>query len=436
LIINIGNCKGGSYIAPAFNGAGWRKRAMNPTARILLIEDDPALSYATARLLRSAGYTVIVAASGGDGLRLAQEQRPDLILLDVILPDINGIEVCRRVKADPELAGIYVLLLSGFRTSSDDQAEGLELGADGYIVRPIPNRELLARIQTVLRIKRLEEERASLLAREQAARAEADAATRLALIAEAGALMVASLNYPETLENVAHLITAHLADYCIVAVQKGEAAFRTVASHVDPAKQALLRDLLQHWSPGTSGGSAIGQVLGTGRSALLVAVDDTFVHALAAGLEQVGLPESAMIVPLRGREAAIGVIVCLSTEPGRRYSRDDLALAEDLAQRAALAVEHAWLYHEAQEEIAARKRIEQEREELIARLREALAKIRTLRGLLPICVSCKKIRDDTGYWNQLESYLREHSEADFTHGLCPQCAQRLYPDLYEKSQGL
>ena len=99
-------------------------------------------------------------------------------------------------------------------------------------------------------------------------------------------------------------------------------------------------------------------------------------------------------------------------------------------------VDLARLYHEAQEEIAARKRIEQEREELIARLREALAKIRTLRGLLPICVSCKKIRDDSGYWNQLESYLREHSEADFTHGLCPECAQRLYPDLYEKSQGL
>ena len=65
-------------------------------------------------------------------------------------------------------------------------------------------------------------------------------------------------------------------------------------------------------------------------------------------------------------------------------------------------------------------------------LREALAKIKTLHGLIPICASCKKIRDDKGYWNSVESYIRERSEAEFTHGICPECSEKLYPGLIKK----
>ena len=70
-----------------------------------------------------------------------------------------------------------------------------------------------------------------------------------------------------------------------------------------------------------------------------------------------------------------------------------------------------------------------EREKLITELKEALAKVKTLSGFLPICASCKKIRDDKGYWSQIESYIYEHSDAVFSHGICPDCAQKLYPDL-------
>jgi GAF domain-containing protein len=78
-----------------------------------------------------------------------------------------------------------------------------------------------------------------------------------------------------------------------------------------------------------------------------------------------------------------------------------------------------------------RKRAEEERSRLILELQETLAKVRTLSGLLPICSSCKKIRDDKGYWNQIETYIRDRSEAEFTHGICPECAQRLYPQDYK-----
>jgi DNA-binding NtrC family response regulator len=75
-----------------------------------------------------------------------------------------------------------------------------------------------------------------------------------------------------------------------------------------------------------------------------------------------------------------------------------------------------------------RKRIQEERERLISELRTALAEVKKLSGLLPMCSSCKKIRDDKGYWNQLEEYISGHSEADFSHGICPECAKKLYPE--------
>ena len=80
------------------------------------------------------------------------------------------------------------------------------------------------------------------------------------------------------------------------------------------------------------------------------------------------------------------------------------------------------------QDITELKRIEEERERLNAELQDALSKIKTLRGLIPICAGCKRIRDDKGYWNQLEQYVEEHSDASFSHGLCPECFCRFFPD--------
>jgi PAS domain S-box-containing protein len=78
-------------------------------------------------------------------------------------------------------------------------------------------------------------------------------------------------------------------------------------------------------------------------------------------------------------------------------------------------------------DVTERKRMEEERTHLIAHLNEMLSKVKTLSGLLPICASCKKIRDDKGYWQQLETFVREHSGAEFSHSICPECMKRLYP---------
>ncbi len=200
---------------------------MNSDIKILIVDDDPDLLFATARIIKSAGYEVLTASTAGHCMELVKINRPDLILLDVILPDGDGQALCSQIKADSALENIFVVLISGTKIDSAEQADGLDIGADGYIARPISNRELLARVNAMVRILRAE----------------------------------------------------------------------------------------------------------------------------------------------------------------------------------------------------------RERDRLIVQLEEALAKVKKLSGLLPICAGCKKIRDDNGYWNQIELYLKEHSDAIMTHSICPECAKKYYPEL-------
>lgn len=129
----------------------------NLPTRILITDDDPLALSAAVRALMAAGYEALSATNGEQTLQMVEEYHPDLMLLDVVLPDIEGTEICRRIKADARLADIFVILLSGIRTGSEEQAQGMEDGADGYIARPIANRELLARVQAYLRIKTAEQ---------------------------------------------------------------------------------------------------------------------------------------------------------------------------------------------------------------------------------------------------------------------------------------
>ncbi len=205
-------------------------------AKVLVTDDDPDVLLLTTTILEDEGYTVFEATSGEECLRETALHRPDVILLDVMLPDMTGVEVCQRIKADEKLANTFVILVSGIKVSSEYQADGLNVGADGYIIKPITNKEFLARVQSMVRIKR----------------------------------------------------------------------------------------------------------------------------------------------------------------------------AED-----ALRVK------------------EKEQQKLIEKLQDALAEIKTLKGFIPICASCKKIRDDEGYWNQLEAYISKHTDAVFTHGICPQCAEKYKAELEE-----
>jgi PAS domain S-box-containing protein len=130
---------------------------MNPTGKILIAEGDPTALAATRRALRSAGYALFEAASGEAALQIVREHLPDLALLNVHLPDMDGFDACRRIKTEAASNSPFVTILIGSHISEDDRVKGLEFGADDYIVYPISNRELLARVKAMLHIRAAEQ---------------------------------------------------------------------------------------------------------------------------------------------------------------------------------------------------------------------------------------------------------------------------------------
>ena len=125
--------------------------------KILVIDDDHELNLLTAMALRGAGFEVLEAHTGAEGIEKIHAHRPDMVLLNVILPDISGIEACRQIKEDQALKAIIVILTSDDQTSSEYRAKGLNMEADGFIVKPISKERLLLRIQSMAQMKRVED---------------------------------------------------------------------------------------------------------------------------------------------------------------------------------------------------------------------------------------------------------------------------------------
>ena len=119
-------------------------------ARILIVEDERDLQTVLEYNFRRAGHDVLRALRGEDALRMARQHRPDLICLDIMLPDVPGTDVCRQLKSDPATRAIPVMMLTA-KGEEVDRVVGFELGADDYVVKPFSVRELLLRIQAVLR---------------------------------------------------------------------------------------------------------------------------------------------------------------------------------------------------------------------------------------------------------------------------------------------
>ncbi|HET8657024.1 MAG TPA: response regulator [Longimicrobiaceae bacterium] len=120
-----------------------------PPRRILLVEDNETIRHAFGILLEESGYEVVQAANGADALARARADAPDLVLMDLGLPDLNGLEVTRRIKGDPATRNIVVVALTG-RALETDAAASLAAGCDGYLSKPIDSEQLLRRIPEFL----------------------------------------------------------------------------------------------------------------------------------------------------------------------------------------------------------------------------------------------------------------------------------------------
>ncbi len=118
--------------------------------KVVIIEDEGDLSRLLAHTLRREGYEPAVASDGVSGLQTVRRERPDLVVLDLMLPEMDGLEVCRRLKADARTGAIPIIMLTA-KAEESDKIVGLELGADDYVTKPFSTKELLARIKAVLR---------------------------------------------------------------------------------------------------------------------------------------------------------------------------------------------------------------------------------------------------------------------------------------------
>ena len=210
----------------------------------------------------------------------------------------------------------------------------------------------------------LTHERRTALKRERRARLGAQSAERRsAFLAEVGAALSGSLEYPDTLAQLAVLVVPRLADGCIIDELTEEGAFgRVVTRHRDPAIDRLLAETRRLYPPPSNPHSRVAGVLRSGRTDFLAEVDPSFTDRLAvderhrAILDGVAI-RSVMFVPLVARERTVGVLTLMRTDGGRPYSRRDVALAEEVARRAALYVDNARLYRSVRSEAAARQKV-------------------------------------------------------------------------------
>jgi two-component system KDP operon response regulator KdpE len=118
------------------------------TRHILVVDDEPAQLKLAEKVLVSNGYGVITASNGYEAIRIVYEEHPDLVLLDIMMPELDGWQTCRCIR---EAGDVPVIMLSGKRTSEADVVRGLDYGADDYLSKPVGNKELLARVRAVLR---------------------------------------------------------------------------------------------------------------------------------------------------------------------------------------------------------------------------------------------------------------------------------------------
>ena len=315
------------------------------TTAILLLDPagDDLVPRASRGLEEEVERGVRIPIGRGFAGRIAAERRPvvidDLDHADVINPILREKGICSMLGVplliEGRVTGVLHVGSLRPRRFTDEDTRLLQLVAD----------------RVALAI-----EHARLYEAEHAARAEAEAAQRrLAFLAEASAVLAASLDFEQTLARVARLAVPAIADWCAIdMVEDGERLRRIAAAHADPAKEAIARELRHRYPPDPNRPHPAMDVVRAGRPSLLPETPDELLVAVARDAEHLRIlrelnPRSHIVVPIAARGRTLGAITLITSEPDRRYGPEDLALAEDLARRAAAAMETALLYREAQE---------------------------------------------------------------------------------------
>ena len=266
--------------------------AMTAQVNILIVEDSPTQTKLLRLILEENNYIVDSASNGVKALDCVRNKKPDLIITDIVMPEMDGFALCKALKSDPDLRLIPVMLLTSL-SNPQDVIKGLQAGADNFLTKPYENAFLISCIHYIFANQELRKNRPS--------------------------------------------------------------------------------------------GSEI--------------------EIMFAGQKYVINSDRMQIIDL-----------LLSTYENAVQKNSELHKAHNDLIAVYLQLEQ--------------KNIELEK--LNHNLQHALTEVKTLSGLLPICAHCKKIRDDHGYWNQIETYMAKRTDVEFTHGICPSCAAKFFPEAAEK----
>ncbi|HEX8274196.1 MAG TPA: ATP-binding protein [Longimicrobiaceae bacterium] len=308
---------------------------------VLLVDDEEANLDLLEAFLRSDGYTSLVRTSDARrAVPLLEEHGADLVLLDLHMPHLSGFQVLEQVRARTAPGEYLPVLVLTADATADAKERALSGGANDFLIKPLFGTEVLLRVRNLLETRVLHRQ-------ERAARAAAEAAAaRAALLAEASRVLGASLDSDTALAQLARLVVPRLADACVVELAEGGRFVPAAAAHADPEREAALRAAL---APADAATHPLAELFREERATQLA-----WALEYGAGSGPSLGPGATVAAPFRSAGGIAGGVVLVRAGEGRRFAREELELAEELARRVALAAENARLFAHAQQATRAR----------------------------------------------------------------------------------
>lgn len=318
---------------------------------ILLVDDRPDKLMALESILAGLGERLVLARSGKEALRCLLQQDFAAILLDVNMPVMDGFETAALIRQRKNSELTPIIFVSAINDSENHLSRGYSLGAVDYMLAPVAPEILRAKVgffvdlfKKTAQVRQQAEDRAQFI-REQAARTQAEAAEKhAAFLAKASQALAASLDYSETFRSIATLAVPALGDLCIVDGLDQDGVIRPITIQTDAgAAQPPFPADTPYF---------ISRVLATGKLEVMTDLSDAALDAAGWAPEHRAILRdhgivAYLVIPLAARGRTLGAISLFMADSGRTYGAAEIALAEEVAGRAALAVDNALLYAEA-----------------------------------------------------------------------------------------
>ncbi|MEM7348855.1 MAG: response regulator, partial [Chloroflexota bacterium] len=308
------------------------------SATILIIDDTPTNLGVIVEYLEDYGFEILVARNGEIGLQRAKQASPDLILLDVMMPGIDGFETCHRLKSDPALRDIPVIFMTSL-SDTEHKIKGFEVGGVDYITKPIQQSEVLARITTHLRIQTLTK---NLQSQNNHLQHMMDVlfkrTVQLETSSQVGKQVTSILDLDELLGEVVKLVQLNF-EYHFVGVwlanpKEENVILQARAGDIDPLPTLGLSITYAQKD------NAVAWVRQHGDHIL---IEDTKVHPEYSPLRQLSTGQSELVLPLLAGEETIGALDILSNRPSR-FEGEERVMLQSVANQIAIAIRNAQLY--------------------------------------------------------------------------------------------